>query len=117
MIVARNIKESATDKTPLSPEAIKRALQGIVLDSWADLIVAGESVVVVPTLPMGPNAAEYKSIFFIKEKYQLQPRQVDGTAFGLAIASLWAAIEWIQLGRMRWHDIVADALGLEPKIK
>jgi hypothetical protein len=117
MIVARNVKQSQADKTPLNPEAVKQALQGIVLESWADLVVAGESVVVVPTLPVGQNAAEYKSIFFLKEKYQLQPRQVDGTAFGIAIASLWAAIEWIQLGRMRWHDIIADALGLEPKPK
>lgn len=116
MIIARNVRKTAKGKILTEPAAVKEALEGKTLNSSADLIVAGENIVIVPVLPAKPAGVEYKSIFYIAGKYGLNARQVEGIAFGVAIASLWAAIEWIQLGRMRWHDVIADALGTVPKL-
>jgi hypothetical protein len=112
MIIARNVKKSANGDVLTDGKEIKQTLQGKALSSSTDLIVAGENVAVVPVLPNQPSGVQYKSVFYMTG-YGLHAQQVDGLAFGIAIASLWTAIEWIQLGRMHWHDMIAEALGAQ----
>lgn len=116
MIIARHVRRSKKGQPLTDPEIVRKLLNSKSWPSAADLAVLGENIAVVPVLRLAPGSVEYKSVFLPKQ-YEINARRVDGLGFGIAIASLGAAIDWIQLGRLHWHAIIAEALGTIPKPK
>jgi hypothetical protein len=78
-----------------------------------DLIVLGESNVIVPVLPNGKSGEfRLRSPFFISGKSTYYFRTVQNIAFGVALASMMEALDWIQLGAMPWRNILVNGLGI-----
>lgn len=109
MLFARKVRLDERSSELEDPEEIRKLLGGRSLDVHPDLIVAGENVVVVPVVKR-ENGIHYQHAFFTPGISDFLVRIVDRRAFGIALVSLLAAIEWIQLGRMPLHAIIAEGL-------
>jgi hypothetical protein len=109
MIFARRVSKDG--KLLEGADEIHQAMDGVELpDEYGpELIVLGEHNVVIPAFNE-ENITKYGSVFFIEGKSVPTEIRVPQRAFGVAILSLLAALEWIQLGPMPWYRLIGDAL-------
>ena len=73
-----------------------------------DLIAAG-GIVVIPVYIEGVEEGSAKP-FHCKETQLMALRTSEEVVFGVGIVQLLRAIEWIDLGSIPWHRVVADAI-------
>lgn len=71
-----------------------------------DLVIAGENCVLLPSC----EARGYMHPFLWDRQNRLTPVVADGLAFGVGVCSLLYALDLIQLGRMPYPELIADAL-------
>lgn len=79
-----------------------------------DLLVLGSDTVALPVIkdPGGSEHNAYHSPFFIPGSSQSSVLTTPSLAFGIGLASLMFALDWMQLGQMPWKPILADEAGL-----
>jgi hypothetical protein len=115
-IFARQVKRNKGGPTLTNPHEIESVLSTVEIpgpEQPPDLIVLGESNVIVPVLPKEESGEfQLRSPFFIPGKSSYHFRTVQNIAFGVALASVMEALDWIQLGAMPWRDILVDGLGI-----
>jgi hypothetical protein len=111
MVISRYVKVAG--KT--DPESINKALEGWTCpEGELDVVIAGEHQIILPVVPDAENTgASLRSPFFIGNKSMHYARRVDDLAFGVGIAMLLFALDWIRLGSLPWHAIISDGLGIK----
>ena len=73
-----------------------------------DQIIAGESNIISAGVAKGSD--HVPTLFLVDDKeFGIEIIQKPNICFGLGLAQLFAAIDWIRLGAMPWADIVNDA--------
>lgn len=96
-------------------EEINVALVGknIEVDHMADLVVAGNSNVLLPFIDNDADETKtYHSPFYIPNQSDLNTFKVDEIGFGLGIANLLYALDTIRLGTISWPNIIREGLNL-----
>lgn len=108
-VFARHVRLSNESDPIEDPKEIESLLKGrqILPEQPPDLIVLGDSLVIVPAIDN-----KVRSPFFIPQKSAYHTRVVDHVSFGIALTSIMAALDWIQLGVLPWHRITIDALDI-----
>jgi hypothetical protein len=74
-----------------------------------DTAILGDSTIVLPMIreDLG-GASGYLSPFFMPAKSTFLCHVGKGIAFGVGLCTLLYALDWIQLGAMRWQNIVIN---------
>lgn len=115
-IFARQVKRNKGGPILTDPHEIESVLSTVEIpgpEQPPDLIILGESNVIVPVLPNGESGEfRLRSPFYIPGKSSYHFRTVQNIAFGVALASMMEALDWIQLGAMPWRDILVNGLGI-----
>jgi hypothetical protein len=112
MLLSRQVR--LKDKSPVITTS-QAVLDGLRQNqSWVgngcDVIVIGKNVLVVPVIPHQPDpASHYVSPFFIPGKSRYDVFSNDELAWSVGLCMLLSALDWIQLDRMPWNNIIADA--------
>lgn len=91
-------------------ELISRQLP--VSSSFPDFLCAGQSTVVVPAIRRGDGSRVILAPFVAEKDVELPAFVLEGMAFGFAIAHLFWALDYIQLGSMPWPSLLRDAMKL-----
>jgi hypothetical protein len=117
-IFARRVRRRKGGEILNDPSEIDETIRNLQIAAPPeppDLIVLGDSNVIVPILPStGTEGNRLRSPFFITGHSSHNVSVVDGVAFGVALASMMEALDWIQLGRMPWRKILSDGLRISP---
>lgn len=75
-----------------------------------ELIIAGENVFSHNGI-MDENLDMSATVFFLPDKSFLYfIKETNNLCFGIALANLFAALDWIRLGKMPWIDILNNGL-------
>ena len=92
------------------------ALIGLQYDKATapDLVVAGADRVCMPMLVREGRRKVLESPFMLTES-TLCVYEVPGLAFAIGFSNLMLALDMTRLGRMPWHAMIGDALGLKEK--
>lgn len=113
-ILARHVSEKTGAQILAEGETIRRLLidsGGIETEHHPDSLVLGDALVAFPTIPKsGESLPEFSSPFITPNLSRLTAFVTPGAAFGISICLLLSALDWIQLGRMPWAEILFDAL-------
>jgi hypothetical protein len=111
MIFARRVRDKKNGKILDDEEEIHQAINGVDLpnENAPDLIVLGENNLIFPAIDED-GVKKYGSAFFLDNVSGFIAMKAPQRAFGVAIFSLLAALDWIRLGRMPWQALIADAL-------
>ena len=128
VIFARQARKQRGDKNLATPMEISTYLQnelkrpilssGIV-EHVPDLEIIGGHNVLIPAIAKGADKAELVPFYLLEKssvsggKKGSRPALLHlytGNAFGIAFASIMAAIDWINLSKMPWFDLVVDAV-------
>jgi hypothetical protein len=111
MIFARRVRDKRNGRILGSVEEIHEAVNGLVIpdERAPDIIVLGEHNLIFPAIEED-GVKRYGSSFFLDNISIPVGMRVPDRAFGVAIFSLLAALDWIRLGRMSWQELIADAL-------
>ncbi len=74
----------------------------IIGSNSPDLIIAGNDIIVTPSANLGPDGI--KSTLYYDEKFNhpLLADKAENMAYGLGLATLMAALEWIELLPINW---------------
>lgn len=107
----RNGEPRTTD-----PQVIGQALAEsmVKFDPASDVLILGPNFVVLPIiLSSDASIPSVGTTFFMKGKTRYKAHDVSGLAFGIGLASSMAALDWIRLGRLPWHAIIGNGLGLK----
>ena len=92
------------------------ALEGVEFshtEFLPDLIVLGENNVIIPVISKEETEERVlRSPFYISGKSEYGNHIVEGIAFGIALASLMCALDWVELGVMPWRKIIENGLGI-----
>jgi hypothetical protein len=119
VVIARHVKNPTTES--LSGESIMKKFSETVIpvppDKAPDLIILGKDVAILPVLPIPPGSFLYESPFFLPNQSQLLPKVAPDIAFGIALASILSALDWIQLGTIHWNSVITNALGIPKRDK
>ncbi len=75
-----------------------------------DLVVFGSDVSMLPFFRRDSNNVDYVSPFYV-EGAQCMPVLCQGTAFGVALCSILFALDNIELGRLKWSDVIGEVIG------
>lgn len=114
MIIARNVRLERGGKVIVNPEEIINNLNfKITSELCPDLIVLGDSVIILPAMCRDSKRI-LRSPFYIEGRSILHSQISLNKSYGIAIAMLMQALDWIQLGVMPWHKIVVNGLGIPP---
>lgn len=84
-----------------------------------DMVVAGNDLYVGVFNKEKLNAEEYlqPTIFLIaSQNYTMHTFSTKGYAFGFGLAKMFAALDWIRLGKMPWADMLSEVMKVD-KIK
>jgi len=116
VVFARHIRASSNSGPCASGQEVARLLDGFSIDvpHPPDLLVLGDSVLILPCVPAGDGGRQYRSPFYVDGLSHYSLNVIDNRAFGIGLASILAALDWIQLGVLPWHKIIGDALGIPP---
>ena len=79
-----------------------------------DLIVAGRSNVIIPACRDVETGAFVVSGFYLDGQSTYVRYRAPGVALAVGLCCLLWAIDWVQLDRMPWQRILANALGKLP---
>jgi len=113
-VISRRVKlkgKILTDDEEVDPDLIP---EETFADEVPDLIVAGQSNVFVPGSER--DGRFDLSPFHVEGLSSGRSVWVPGIAFGIGLCSLLFAIDWIQLRRMPWEQIIVDGIrGSQPK--
>jgi hypothetical protein len=110
-IMSRHVRLRSGQPHITDSATIKQHLMTLDLDvPLPDLIVAGGSNVVVPSYTDGNFQPISFSPFYIVPGGGLTVCVATGIAFGVAMAELLWALDYIHLGPMPWHAVVDSAL-------
>jgi len=111
-IMSRHVRINKGDDHVTDPKVIKVKLEARseMPDSSPDLIVAGRSNVVVPNFSEGSNRGISVSPFLLIPGGGLVACIGESVAFGLAIATLLWALDYIRLGPMPWQSMFENAI-------
>jgi hypothetical protein len=114
VVFARNVRANANSARITTSTQIEELVTGlqIQVQNPPDLIVLGDSLVIVPSLQDEDGNKQYRSPFYIEGRSTYSLQVVDGNAFGIGFASILAALDWIELGVLPWHRLIVDALGI-----
>lgn len=113
VVMAKNVRLKNGKDIIIDPDEIINELKNTAISSELspDLIVLGDSVIVLPTL-VKPEGKVVRSPFYIEGKSALNLLKVPNKSYGIAVASLMSALDWIELGVMPWHKIIVDGLDI-----
>jgi len=117
VIFARNISLKENSKKKLSPDEINAIIQRRIPEIasisnksyWPDLIIAGDSIVVTPSIF---EAGEMFFNPFVSNDTDYGTRVVPGLAYGIGFTCLQFVLDWIRLGKLPFDRILADALDI-----
>lgn len=114
-IFAAAAKISASAKRTTDFATIREAVNAAKASGTPppDLLALGPSFVVVPVLPGDGGPKLMATSFFIEGRSEYHAFDAAGNGFGIALASMMAALDWIRLDRMPWYAIVGNAVGLK----
>lgn len=115
IVFARQVRKESKSPVLSDPREIDHHLAEQEIDSAEapDLVVLGEHNLVLPALPSADGSHyNLRSPFYIPGRSVYHTAVVDGVAFGIAFLSIFAALDWIQLGVMPWHRIIVNGLGI-----
>lgn len=74
-----------------------------------DLIIAGEHNIMASACEK-PGEQHRATLFMLPEyKFGYETTTKSNLAFGIFLAQIFAALDWVRLGRMPWSDIINDA--------
>lgn len=109
IIISRHVGYQAKKLT--NEKEIHSLLHDIPIEmnpNCPDLIVAGQHNLLCSAYNTG---TEIKSTLFMltEKKYGFDVLTRLNLAFGIGLAHLFAAMDWVRLGRMPWSDILNDA--------
>lgn len=112
MIFARNVKQKANDTPMDDASEILKGLKNIDLDvksdAAPDLIVLGKSCLIHPV--GGPESRPVcRSPFYGSTGNRYLTQSPVDRSFGVALLFLMAALEYMEVGRMNWGELVVDA--------
>jgi hypothetical protein len=84
-----------------------------------DLIIFGPNVVTLPVFPSNdPEVLQFQSPFLIPPlSHYCHCVDEQPISFGLGMASLLFALDWIQLGKLNWSQIIVDAVHPDEKTR
>jgi hypothetical protein len=112
-IIARQVRQKASGAILADASQITPLLEGVQFpaESCPDVIILGAHNVVLPVVWKGATELrEFASPFFIPELKRPLSYQTDGIAFGVGLCLLLFALDWINLGQMKWQTIILDAV-------
>lgn len=76
-----------------------------------DIVILGSNNVILPVIHNAEaNGNDFISPFFVENLSTYYPCTTNGLAFGIGLASLMYALDWIQLGVLPWRNIILDGL-------
>ncbi|UCS95036.1 hypothetical protein KZP23_08510 [Echinicola marina] len=109
IIISRHIgyiKNRLTDENEIDSLLNKIPLE--MNPHFPELIIAGQHNMLCPAYDTGK---EIKSTLFMltEKRYGVDVVIRNNLSYGIGLAHLFAAIDWIRLGRMPWSDILNDA--------
>ena len=113
VVMAKNVRLRNGKSIITDPNEIVNELKNTKISSELspDLIVLGDSVLIVPTLTR-PEGNVVRSPFYIEGRSALTILNAPKKSYGIALASLMFALDWIELGVMPWHKIIVDGLDI-----
>ncbi len=117
-IFARHVRRNESSPILNDPSEIDKLIKGVIerhnfeKDFSPDLIVAGDSNVVVPAIK---NSDQIVYAQFMSREKIYGTRTVEGRAYGIGLLCLSFALDWIRLGKMPWDELIADAMALPLK--
>jgi hypothetical protein len=115
IIIARNVRIERNGSVISDPYELLSNLTklNITISSELspDLIVLGDSVIILPALNKNGEKV-LRSPFYIEGRSGLHVQCVPNKSYGIAIAMLMQALDWIELGVMPWHKIVVNGLNI-----
>lgn len=117
VLFAKQVRQKKGSDVITNPEEIQTILRSQTIGSNLppDLLVIGESNLILPVLKDGNDKLVLRSPFYIPTRSQYYTSKVDKIAFGIGLTSIMAALDWIQLGVMPWHKILVNGLGIPYK--
>lgn len=75
-----------------------------------DLVVLGSDAVLLPIIKdQDTGLGEYVSPFQVQGS-NLSPVSCADSSFGLALCSILYALDWIELGRLRWEGVIGEVV-------
>jgi hypothetical protein len=112
MIFARHVKQRANDAPIDDATEILEGLKSIDLDvksdAAPDLIVLGKSCLIHPVGGTEDKPVCRSPFYGSTGNRYLTQKPVD-RSFGVALLFLMAALEYMEVGRMNWGELVVDA--------
>lgn len=116
-ILARNVRITTDAQICTDPSRITQELLSVPLETVIapDLIVAGQDNLLLPAIQnTKTGSGDISSPFHIPTRSHFSPVRVMGNGFGVGLACLLWALDWIQLGEMPWPAILKDCLRTAP---
>lgn len=116
IVFSRKVRQKQNSEICESGADVQKFLEGFSFasDYPPDLIVLGDSLVVIPTLQATTQDKRYyRSPFFIENQSIYCTKVVDKLAFGIGLATILSALDYIQLGVLPWHRVIVNALGIQ----
>jgi hypothetical protein len=115
VVFAHRVRQKVGEAIMTDSEEIKKALLNHTLNSEhkPDLIVAGNSCIIMPFRKLENGDKLFHSPFYIPNENQLNVFKVDKIAFGIGIANILYALDTIRLGKVSWPNIIGEGLGIE----
>ncbi|OHB67087.1 MAG: hypothetical protein A2Y76_15505 [Planctomycetes bacterium RBG_13_60_9] len=112
-IIASAVRERKGATEPLSAVEARDIIVGSFKtdQNSQDLCVLGERLIGIPAVPLANGGRKVMSPFQVHGK--TAPMLValnEDNAFALGLVHLLWALDWIQLGKIPWSDIVRDTL-------
>lgn len=109
IIISRHVsnqKEKLTDENEIN--SLLHAIPLEMNPHFPDLIIAGRHNMLCPAYNTGEK---FKSTLFMltDKNYGADVLTRNDLSYGIGLAHLFAALDWIRLGRMPWSDILNDA--------
>jgi len=117
-IIASQIRKKKGDRDFLSAGDARNLMVGdFKVDQYSqDLCVFGQRLIGIPAVLLSKEKREIRSPFQVYGKtvpMVMALNEDNGFALGL-IQIMWA-LDWIQLGKIPWTNVIRNALGLDEK--
>lgn len=111
MILSRFVRIRSGEAPANDADLIEEALLRFQLHGHSppDLLVAGQSHVGFPLAQTETEATLFSP--FIQKGARLVGKTAPNLAFGVGVVHLLWALDYIELGKMPWNEIVANGLG------
>lgn len=113
-VLARWLRETPASPVITDPQAAADLLaRGMGhRDPSADMMVLGSDLMALPVLENEQGRPVLVSPFYVDHRWRLGLHPCRGMAFGGGLSLLLWALDFIELGRVQWHAVMSEGLGL-----